>query len=154
MAEILFYHLSKRPLETALPDLLEKTLAKGWRAVVRCGSQERVEALDRLLWTYDEASFLPHGTSDAARQPILLTTGDAVPNGADLLFLLDGIEADPQEMARFTRACVMFDEADAPALAAARVAWKAVTEAGLPAVYWAQGAGGRWEKKAEKRPDA
>ena len=33
--EVWFYHLERTALEQALPDLLEKTLAKGWRAVVR-----------------------------------------------------------------------------------------------------------------------
>ena len=72
-AEVLFYHLEREPVERVLPSLLEKTLERGWRAVVQAGSQERIEALDTALWTYDEASFLPHGLASdqaAARHPI------------------------------------------------------------------------------------
>ena len=63
MAEIGFYHLLTTPLERALPRLLERARAQGYRIVVRAASPERVEHLNALLWTYDEASFLPHGSA-------------------------------------------------------------------------------------------
>ena len=56
---------------------------------------ERIEALNTLLWTYDPASFLAHGTSKDGRpedQPIYLTTEDENPNEAEVLVLLDGRE--------------------------------------------------------------
>jgi DNA polymerase-3 subunit chi len=59
MTEIRFYHLTTTTLERALPVLLEKVLARGDRAVVIAGSDERVAALDTALWTYDDRSFLP-----------------------------------------------------------------------------------------------
>ena len=43
MAEVLFYHLETRPLEAVMPLLLEKTLERGWRAVVEVGSRERAD---------------------------------------------------------------------------------------------------------------
>ena len=61
MTEIWFYHLQRHPLEKGLPQILEKSLEKGWRAVVQAKSDERLEALDFWLWTYSEASFLAHG---------------------------------------------------------------------------------------------
>jgi DNA polymerase III chi subunit, HolC len=62
MTEVLFYHLEHQSLERTLPALVERTLERNWRAVIQVGSEERVEALDTLLWTYREESFLPHGT--------------------------------------------------------------------------------------------
>ena len=50
MTEILFYHLHRQPLERVLPPLLEKSLERGWRAVVQASSEERIEALDAHLW--------------------------------------------------------------------------------------------------------
>ena len=41
MSEILFYHLVSQPLEKALPLLLEKTVERGWNAVIRSGTEER-----------------------------------------------------------------------------------------------------------------
>ena len=77
MAEVWFYHLEQTSLEQALPELLEKVLARGWKGQVRLRDAARVEALDQHLWTWRDDSFLPHGPAGephAARQPILLTT--------------------------------------------------------------------------------
>lgn len=152
MAEVLFYHLTRRPLEAAVPGLLEKCLERGWKVTLRAGSPERAAALNRHLWTYREDSFLPHGgpgDGEAARQPVYLTAGEEVPNGADVLMLVDGAAAEPAEMTGFTRILLLFDGHDQEALVAARGAWKAVTAAGLKAVYWAETEAGGWTKKAE-----
>ena len=34
MTDVLFYHLEHQPLERVLPSLVERTLARCWRAVV------------------------------------------------------------------------------------------------------------------------
>ena len=71
MADVLFYHLERQPLERVLPVLLEKTLERGWRAAVQTASQAYAEALDGHLWTYREDSFLPHGlASEQTRRDI------------------------------------------------------------------------------------
>lgn len=153
MAEVLFYHLTHRPLEQALPDLLEKTLQRGWRAVVRAGGPERAEALNAHLWTYRDDAFLPHGgpqDGSVARQPIYLTAGEETPNAPQILFLVDGAEGSVETFARFERVILMFDGHDEQAVAQARSDWKAVSDAGLKAVYWAQDEAGRWVKKAER----
>jgi DNA polymerase-3 subunit chi len=149
MTEVLFYHLEHQPLERVLPSLVERTLARGWRAVVQAGSEERVDALDTLLWTYAEDSFLPHGTGrdgNAAEQPVYLTTEDANPNGAAVRFLVDG--AEMQDLAGYERIVFLFDGHDAAAVAQAREQWQAVKAAGHEATYWQQSPEGRWEKRA------
>src|SRR6185503_11786203 len=57
MTEVVFYHLVRKPLEKALPELLEKSYERGWRVVVQASSDERVDALDAHLWTYNDANF-------------------------------------------------------------------------------------------------
>ena len=114
MTEVLFYHLEHQPLERVLPSLVEKTLERGWRAVVQAGSEERVEALDTLLWTYREESFLPHGTKRdgnaavAARLPD--DRAEDNPNGATVRFLVDGAEA--RELGGYARVVYLFDGRD------------------------------------------
>ena len=152
MGEVLFYHLTRTPLEAAAPPILEKCLERGWKVTLRAGSPERVEALNRHFWTYREDEFLPHGAAadgHAARQPIYLTAGDETPNEPDILFLCDGAAARAEEMGGYLRALLMFDGHDEVALGAARAAWKAVTAAKLKAVYWAQTETGGWAKRAE-----
>jgi DNA polymerase-3 subunit chi len=149
MTEVLFYHLEHQPLERALPALVERTLQRGWRAVVQAGSEERVEALDTLLWTFTEESFLPHGTKrdgNAAEQPVYLTIEETNPNGANVRFLVDG--AGIAEHAGYERIVYMFDGHDSGAVARAREQWKAAKAAGCEIAYWQQSPEGRWEKKA------
>ena len=97
VTEVYFYHLERRTLEEVLPTLLERSLERGWRAAVQAASEERVEALDTLLWTYREESFLAHGTArdgHVEAHPIYLTSGGDNPNGAQVRFLVDGAELD------------------------------------------------------------
>lgn len=153
MGEVFFYHLTRRSLEAVLPDLLERTLARGWRAVVRSPLPERIATLDTLLWTHAEESFLPHGTAampHAARQPLYLATGPEMPNAPDVLFLLDGAEGGEAELRTLSRAVLLFDGRDEAAVAAARADWRRVAALGLPAIYWAEEEG-RFVKKAEAR---
>lgn len=149
MTEIGFYHLTASPLEAALPRLLEKVLAGGYKAVVMAGSRERVEALNAQLWTYSPGSFLPHGSAsdgNAAEQPIWLTDKDENPNQANVLVLTEGVRS--AHIAAFGRCLDLFDGADAEAVARARERWTECRANGFTVTYWQQTAGGGWEKKA------
>ena len=149
MTEVGFYHLQATPLERALPKLLEKALERGMKALVVAASRERVVQLDELLWTYDPASFLPHGAAglDPQRQPVWLAEDDANLNDASLLVLVDGQTSG--RLASFERAIDLFDGRDEAAVAAARESWRACKEAGHRLSYWQQTRQGGWQKKAE-----
>lgn len=149
MTEISFYHLQRQPLTEALPKLLERVLASGLRAVILCGSTERVEALDAALWTYRPDSFLPHGTpvtGHAERQPLYLTTAEENPNQASVLVIVDG--GRPGFAGLFDRCLDMFDGNDPEALEDARARWREQKSAGHALTYWQQTERGGWEKKA------
>lgn len=146
--EVWFYHLERTSLDQALPELLEKTLARGWKAIVRARVAERIEHLDGWLWSYRDESFLPHAPDaepGAARQPVLLTTGFDNPNRADALFLVDG--AEPGELDGYTRCVVLFDGGDEGQLVTARGQWTAIKAKGFPVSYWRQEGRG-WKKVA------
>ena len=148
--EILFYHLERQPLERVLPSLLEKTLERGWRAIVKAGSEERLEAVDLTLWTYRDESFLPHGRRSAGAnelQPIYLTCeDDDVPNGAGVCFLIDGAQVD--DFSAFERVVYLFNGQDEDAVTDARSEWTRAKDAGCAVTYWQQNEKGRWEKRA------
>lgn len=146
MTEVWFYHLERTPLEQALPELLERTLQRGWKALVRTVDTGRLGTLDEHLWAYRPDSFLPHGRADEPRperQPVLLTLDQANPNGADVLFLVDGAEAGALE--GYRRCVLLFDGREDAELAEARRRWAAFRKAGLSVSYWKQGERG-WEK--------
>jgi len=149
LAEVLFYHLERQPLERVLPVLLEKTLERGWRAVVQTASQAYAEALDGHLWTYREDAFLPHGLASeraAPRFPVVVTADGSNPNGARVRFVVEG--AALPEAEGYDRVVLLFDGRDEDALAAARAQWKAAKAAGHEVTYWQQSDSGKWEKKA------
>jgi DNA polymerase-3 subunit chi len=148
VTEVAFYHLQTSPLEAVLPKLLERTLAQGKRAVVLTQSEARAEALATLLWTYNPASWLPHGTRQdgmAEDQPVWITHLDENPNGATFLFLTDG--ADSLRLGGFERCFDLFDGNDDDAVARSRERWVARKAAGLQVTYWQQTDSGRWERK-------
>jgi DNA polymerase-3 subunit chi len=150
VTEILFYHLQGQKLEGVLPTLLEKSLERGWRVVVQCSSEERIEALDAHLWTYRDDGFLPHGTwreQEAAAQPVLLTVNDGNPNAATVRFLVDGAALPPDSDA-YQRIVLIFNGDDDDAVAAARVHWTEAKAKGFEATYWQPDDNGRWVKKA------
>lgn len=150
MAEVLFYHLTQTPLERSLPELLLRSLERGWKVVVRAGNAARLNAIDEMLWTFDDASFLPHGQAGMGHshfQPVYLTTGRENPADARVLMLVEGARVDCGEASGYDRICLIFNGNEDEHLAAARADWVAVRDAGLTGKYWAQDGGG-WKQKA------
>ena len=153
MTEVLFYHLERRSLDDVLPGLVERSLAKPWRVLIKCESADRAAAIDNLLWTYDEQSFLPHaqlGDGDAARQPVLITVEDTNANDANVLFLVGGAAApawDGPFVQPLARVVLLFDGRDPEALSAARQNWTKAKDAGHAVTYWKESASGKFEKQ-------
>ncbi|MGZ3409315.1 MAG: DNA polymerase III subunit chi [Xanthobacteraceae bacterium] len=150
MTEVLFYHLQNQRIESVVPALLEKSIARGWRVIVQATSDDRVDALDAHLWTFRDDSFLPHGTdreATAADQAVLLTARDHNPNAADVRFLIDGAPL-PADLAAYQRIVLLFDGDDAEAVARARADWAAAKAQGHQTTYWQPDENGRWQQKA------
>ncbi len=151
MGAVYFYHMTRTPLEATLPTLLAKSLAVGWRVVVRGTDPARMAWLDERLWLGADAGFLPHGLAGGPHdsdQPVLLTTDATTANRAACLMAIDGVEVTADEVAGLERACILFDGNNPDAVAQARIQWKALTGAGVAAQYWSQESGA-WQKMAE-----
>ncbi|WOI55201.1 DNA polymerase III subunit chi [Palleronia sp. LCG004] len=151
MGAAYFYHLTQRPLEVVLPQLLERARGAGWRVLVRGGNEVRLDQIDIALWTYGEASFLPHGRAGGPHddaQPILIAPPGDLPEGIACLMSVDGADVSAEEVERLDRVCILFDGTDHGALEKARSQWRALTKAGASAQYWSEETG-KWEKKAE-----
>lgn len=147
MSEVGFYHLMRSSAEQALPALLGRTLLAGERALVVCGSAERVAALDTALWLCAQPDWLPHGTKAMGHpewQPIWITDRAVNENEAKFLFLVDG--AAVEDLSLYTRVFDLFDGNSADQVAAARKRYVAARTAGHGLSYWQQTPRG-WEKK-------
>ena len=149
MAEFWFYHMTESRLEDALPRLVERSIERGIRVAIQTGSTGRRDALDTLLWTYREDSFLPHGTDECDQpehQPILLTCRPDNINRASIRFYVDG--AEPGAIEDYDRAVLMFDGLSDDEIGAARQYWKKYRDGGHSVSYWQQDRDGRWSRKA------
>jgi len=148
MGAAYFYHLTDSPLDVTLPMLIGKARGAGWRVLVR-GEAGLLSRIDDLLWQRPEDGFLPHGMAGGAHdaeQPVLL--GDASADGFACVMSVTGAAVTAEEVSAAERVCILFDGHDGDAVAHARTQWKALTDAGCAAQYWAQD-GGKWVKKAE-----
>jgi DNA polymerase-3 subunit chi len=150
MSEVFFYHMTETTLDEALPGLVEKSIGRGWRAVIQTGGAQKRDFLDGYLWTYRADSFVAHacdGDERPADQPVFLTVHPENPNGAQIRFLVDGA-APPDDLAGYDRVVLMFDGLDDQALSEARGHWKALKGGGHTLAYYKQNSGGGWERAA------
>jgi len=98
MTEVFFYILeedSAQALERFACRLAEKAHAEGHRIYVHAGSDEQIEAMDKLLWTFRQSSFVPHCTAaalaaDDQLTPVVVGTGAPPPGFDDLLVNIGG----------------------------------------------------------------
>jgi len=142
--------MQQSPLEQVLPDILEKTNAKGWRSLVKIGAlngdpDAEMRRLDEFLWTYRKDAFLPHGRDDeplADQQPICLTTDAKAAENADVVLLCSGAEIDNVD--GVVRCITFIDGADEQDRKIARARWKKAKDVGLKTAYWRQNDHGKW----------
>ena len=148
MSEVRFHHLERRRVDEALPRLIERALEEGQRVLVRAPSEDMAAALNERLWTYDDASFLPHGAAgdgDPTTQPIFLTSEVANPNGATMLVRVSGAEVAEGDEA-FDLTLLLFDGRDEASLAHARAEWRRLKDGGHAISYWRESDEGGWER--------
>ncbi len=90
--------------------LADKVYEQGRRIYIHAGSQAEAEFLDRLLWTFRENSFIPHGIAgqaDPAVTPVLVGHGPAPALEEDVLInLAPGV---PDFFSRFSRVAEIID---------------------------------------------
>ncbi|MDP9163044.1 MAG: DNA polymerase III subunit chi [Pseudomonadota bacterium] len=140
-----FYQLGATPIDSVVTALATRLLGEDQQLLLVSSDVSQLARLDRLLWS-DGPTFLPHGiagTTEDARQPVLLSTTPDAPNLARNLLIADG---EWREAAlSFDRAFFLFDETH---LEPARLAWKLLSgRDGVERRYWAQ-EDRRWTQKA------
>jgi DNA polymerase-3 subunit chi len=140
-----FYQLAGISAEAVIASIADKVLAADGRLLVVADDEAWLAKLDRLLWSENLASFLPHGVAggaDDARQPVLLSTSEDAPNQARNMLIADGKWRD--SALTYDRAFFLFGD---DVLAEARMAWKFLSgRDGVERRYWAN-EGGKWVNK-------
>ena len=88
--EISFYHFTTTPLVVGLPKLIKKIYYAKKNLLVLCKTEEEMNELNRVLWTFASKEFIPHGIASEAYaelQPVLFST-EASRNRNDAEILL------------------------------------------------------------------
>lgn len=118
MTSIDFYSLeSESPGDRLLLTcrLVERIRAERLRILVHCPDPELARHLDRLLWTYRQDSFLPHGVVGQCNPPLdliltpTLISGDGTPETEDQV-LINLAPQVPTFFSRFERVCEPIDQ--------------------------------------------
>lgn len=139
MAPVWFRNLDGAPLDRALGRLLDDMLEQGRRVVVFLDTDERLRAVDAGLWTFDPNSFVPHGSPGdgfAERQPVWLTVGDDVPNGADVAVVVeDALSRQGFERSGIAEWHYVFDARDPSARERGRERWRLLVDTGRTPTY-------------------
>ena len=153
LPSIRFYHLTTTSLEKALPKLLEKIYAQKQRALLLTDSEEQTEALALQLWTYNPASFLPHGThKDGFIQdhPIFITHREENPNKAEILIILN--ESLPAFISSFKECLDLFEAPFPDENSRFLKRWTHYAAQNYALIHWKQQKDGQWEKIQESTP--
>lgn len=121
--------------------VVRKRFLAGQRLVVYCRDGSRLAAFDRMLWAFDDTSFVPHVLANdplASETPVVLTAGDpqqaaqaAQPAGGDAspLWLLNLDTECPPGFDTFERLLEIVSE-DPDDKLAARQRWRVYQNAG------------------------
>jgi DNA polymerase-3 subunit chi len=140
--------MTESRLDDILPDLIERSLQRCGCLTIQFVTEKRCDAIDTLLWTFSEDSFLAHGTSWddwPDEQNVLLTTSFHNLNASRERFCLEGAHCpDPDSYERFF---IFFDGQIVDQLIRARKEWKNLKNKGYLMTYWQQTLDRRWEKK-------
>ena len=150
MLSIGFYQLGDASLNDAVLMLVKKARDTGKKMLILCPNPAAT-VIDEVLWSHDQNSWLPHGLDSApgAELASVWVCSDMTSNpiDADCVMLLHG--AEPDSWASFERGFVVFDGKSEAQLQHARSQWqKWKIQSETELAYFAQTAGGCWEKKA------
>lgn len=154
---VAFYHTggeTPAALDSVLPTLLEKAVGAGNRILLVAPTAARQQRLDKALWSYRDASFLPHGKPEDGKpelQPILIVNAEDEFSGflsGRIPVVLAGAESALEKVLAATpsRALYMFTAATAD-VERGRGLFKQLKGAGHELSYHQQTEKG-WEKKA------
>lgn len=148
MTEHWFYHLEHATVESVLPMLLEKSLERDWRCLVKT-TPDTLSYYNDFLWSFRDDSFLPHSRDDeplADLNPVILSANADVAKGVDVVILLGG--QDIENFNGVTRCMFMINGKNAEDVQNARARWARLKKFGADLSYYQQDDRGRWQKKA------
>jgi DNA polymerase-3 subunit chi len=108
-----------RAIELFACRLAEKAHAQAHRIFIRTADREQAQALNELLWTFRQGSFVPHALADAADPEDTVLIGNELPEHADRDLLINLAPSLAPGWQQFRRLAEVFGQ-DPAALEEAR----------------------------------
>ncbi len=140
-----FYQLSRDPVEQMVTKIARKVLDMGERLLVVASQDDRLEAIEKALWSDGPGQFLANGYAAkpfAERQPILLGGDCKASNGAHIAIFADG--AWREDTGDIDRVLLAFDSSQTDD---ARQLWRRFAkEADKDCHIFKQAPDGRWRE--------
>ena len=144
--EFAIYQSISGNLAGAAVKLLEKIFLSGSRAVFFSPITERVDIINKTLWTYSTNAFIPHGDKRMGfedQQPIYFTDVFKNPNNASILVLVDTFDLTNKEYKNFEKIMLIFE--DISKVDEIEKIYSSLKDNGKNVNYWKQSPKG-WEK--------
>lgn len=144
--EFAIYQSVAGNLAGAAVKLLEKIFLSGSRAVFFSPITERVDIINKTLWTYSTNAFIPHGDKRMGfeeQQPIYFTDVFKNPNNASILVLVDTFDLTNKEYENFEKIMLIFE--DISKVDEIEKVYRSLKDNGKNVNYWKQSPKG-WEK--------
>lgn len=144
--EFAIYQSMSGNLISVVVKLLEKTYLSGNKAVFFSPIMERVDIINKALWTYSTNAFIPHGDKRMGfedQQPIYFTDVFKNPNKATILMLVDTLDLTNKEYENFEKIMLVFE--DVSKTDEAEKIYRSLKDNGKNVNYWKQLPRG-WEK--------
>lgn len=91
MTHVEFVKLNRPERAGILCDLAEEYYLAGQRVVVTVQDDNQGVTLDRFMWTWKKAAFVPHvydnGSVECHDEPVVIVAAEENPNGAEVLLM-------------------------------------------------------------------
>jgi DNA polymerase-3 subunit chi len=144
--EFAIYQSISGNLTSVVVKLLEKIYLSGNKAVFFSPITERVDIINKTLWTYSTNAFIPHGDKRMGfedQQPIYFTDVFKNPNKATILMLVDTFDLTNKEYENFEKIMLIFE--DISKTDEVEKIYLSLKDNGKNVNYWKQSPKG-WEK--------
>lgn len=148
MSKINFYQVMNGETLKFSCQLLEKCYQNNIKTFVQLADEAMADTLNRMLWTFSQKSFIPHGGEKdpmPEKHPIYISINPTCPINASGLMLI-GVERP--DIKDYERVMVMIDGAVPLEVKKAEAFMAALTKLGHQVEYYLQNAKAGWDLRS------
>ena len=92
-----FYQIEDTNFLRTICKIIERAYLESYKVMVKVENSSIEESLNKILWSYSQKTFIPHGASFDPlpnKQPVYITTTDDNCNDADLIIFVNSLYSE------------------------------------------------------------